>query len=81
MARDLDKITRMARRQGWIVEQRKSGHVRFTPPDKNQPAYTTSLTPSDVRATQNLVAALRRRGFEYDQRGGTGRKRPARSTR
>lgn len=62
---DLRVIERTARKQGWIVELTRSGHIKFVPPDPGTPALVTAGTPSDRRGLRNLRADLRRRGLQF----------------
>lgn len=65
MNKDLKAIVRMAKAQGWRVEQRGSGHLTFYPPDPKKPFIVSGGTPSDYRALLNLRAHLRRAGLVF----------------
>lgn len=66
LPRDLRALIRMARRQGWTVEQTNGNHYRFVAPSGE--SYVTSYSPSDWRAVHNLASALRSMGLK--PRGG-----------
>jgi len=55
-------LIKAARKQGWRVTLSKNGHLKFVPPDPEAPIVHAGGTPSDVRATRNLIADLRRTG-------------------
>lgn len=52
----------LARKRGWRIEQRGSGHLAWFPPDGGRFVITSS-TPSDHRAVLNALADLRRAGL------------------
>lgn len=62
LPRDLRKIARAAREQGWRVELTAKSHVKFVPP-QGELIYSAG-TPSDWRGRRNLVSRLRRSGLE-----------------
>lgn len=35
--KDIEKLARKARKQGWTVEVTKNNHLRFTPPNGGKP--------------------------------------------
>lgn len=51
---------------GWKRTDTKSGWIVY-PPDKNLSGVAIHKTPSDHRAWKNLMAELRRRGFNENQ--------------
>lgn len=61
-----EKLMRIARDQGWVVEQTKGGHVLFMPADKKFGPIFTSSTPSDWRSEKNLRSRLRRAGLKVE---------------
>jgi hypothetical protein len=61
---EIEKLARLARAQGWRVEQLANGHYRFVPPDPSKPMTVTGGTPSDKHFIRNLVANLRRLGLK-----------------
>jgi len=65
--KELKEIVRAAETQGWRVEQRRGGHLFFYAPDGKN-IVTSGSTPSDSRALRNLIAQLRRHGFEWKGR-------------
>ncbi len=62
---ELQDIIKEARAQGWRVERTKSGHWKFTPPDKTKKPIFTGGTPGDRRALRNHLAQMRRAGFRW----------------
>ncbi len=48
--RDIDQLLIAARRQGWAVQKRGSGHFMLTPAARGSPLIVVSGTPSDHRA-------------------------------
>jgi predicted RNA binding protein YcfA (HicA-like mRNA interferase family) len=65
--KELKEIVRAAEKQGWRVKKTKKGHLMFLAPDRVN-KLTTGGTPSEHRAIDNLLAALRRYGFEWKGR-------------
>ena len=57
-------LIKAAKKQGWRVEQRGSGHTMFFPPEKVLGIVTVSGTPSDYRALKNIVRDLKERGLK-----------------
>lgn len=49
-------LVKSATAQGWRVEQLKSGHWKFYPPDKTLSAVVVGGTPSDFRALRNFLS-------------------------
>lgn len=58
--KDLRKLLKHLRKQGFQVERSGRGHIRIRSPHGS--SYVTSCTASDYRARKNLVAAMRRMG-------------------
>lgn len=65
--KETKEIIKAAERQGWRVEQLKSGHWRFYAPDGKNIVHASG-TPSDHKALDNLVARLRQYGFTWKGR-------------
>jgi hypothetical protein len=63
--KDLKEIARAAENQGWRIVRRRGGHLAFYAPDGKHIVHS-SATPSDYRATANLVAELRKHGFRLE---------------
>lgn len=59
--RDIDQLLSAARRQGWTVQKRGSGHFMLTPPARGSPLIVVAGTPSDhrvyVKARCQLIKA------------------------
>ena len=64
--RDHQKALREAEERGWVLQIRRSNHIRLTKPGIRQVVFSSS-TPSDRRATLNLVTLLRRLEQEQSQ--------------
>ena len=62
--KDLSKVLKSIARQGGRITKLKSGHLRVYPPDKTQDIIHVPGTPSDPRSMKNLIALLRRSGFD-----------------
>lgn len=62
MRKDLKKVFTSLEAQGWRIEPRKNGWFAY-PPDKSKSIVTIHGTPSDRRAWDNMMAALRRSGY------------------
>lgn len=65
-SKELQKLIKSARKQGWMVEKTRGGHIRFVPPDKDKPIVVSGSTPSDRRSVLNLRAQLRRTGLKVN---------------
>lgn len=67
--KELKRLTRIAREQGWAVEQTRKGQCRkgqwwFRPPDPSAGQVLVAGTPSDRRAWKNAIAKLRQAGLD-----------------
>lgn len=60
--KELKPIIRQAERQGWIVTQTKASHLRWKSPGGR--SVFSALTPSDWRATRNILRMLKEAGFK-----------------
>jgi predicted RNA binding protein YcfA (HicA-like mRNA interferase family) len=67
VTKDLKQILRTAEWQGWRVELQRGGHYKLYPPNGDR-IVTTGSTPSAPSALRNLIAEMRRRGFEWKGR-------------
>lgn len=70
--KELKELVRIALDQGWRVEQLRSGHWRFLPPDRKLSPVVSAGTPSDWRGLKNLRADLKRRGLRLEGLGNYG---------
>lgn len=61
--RHLREIERVVVAQGWALTETNSGHFKFYPVAGGEPIFC-SKTPSEYRATRNLVAKLRSAGLD-----------------
>ena len=61
--KDISCLLDRASEQGFLVEQRKGGHIRIIPPDKAMSMIMLPATPGDSRSVKNARGLLRRRGF------------------
>lgn len=57
------KLLKTLEAQGARLKKRKSGYMAF-PPDRSKRAVMIHLTPSDHRAWDNMIAELRKSGFD-----------------
>ncbi len=62
-SKDMKTLVREAEAQGWTVEVTGGGHYKWTPPDSERRIFSPT-TPGDRRALKNLVAHLKRHGFQ-----------------
>lgn len=62
--KELKKIKKELERQGWRIERRAKHGMAF-PPDKSKPPVVLPSTPGGGRWLQNLIAQLRRSGFQW----------------
>lgn len=68
MAKDIDRIRKALREQGWRIEARKGGHDMAYPPDRTARPVPLPSTPGGGRWMPNLIAQLRRSGFIWEDR-------------
>lgn len=61
--KNLRKVIRAARHQGWVVEPTRNGHLKFVPPNPEQRILFTGSTPSDHRGRTNFRKDLERSGL------------------
>ena len=66
---DIERIKRAAREQGWRVESTTKGHPVFYPPDPGRSPIVGSGTAGDQASIRNLVAQMRRAGFQWPWTG------------
>lgn len=66
MDKDTKKVIKAAEAQGFTVELSRKGHPVFTKGGKL--IATGSGTASDPRSIKNLIAQLRRAGFQWPPR-------------
>lgn len=60
MHKDIRKLTKKLRKQGWQIEEARK-HIKCWAPD-GETMVTIPSTPSDHRAIKNAKAQLRRSG-------------------
>jgi hypothetical protein len=60
--KEVKDLIKQASKFGWVIEQTKSGHYRWTAPDGA--FFFSSSTPSDWRGLERLKQDLRRRGLD-----------------
>lgn len=63
MDKDLRKVVKALKEQGFEIEVTTKGHVRVS--RNGKPVVTFSGTASDWRALRNGIAAARRAGFTW----------------
>lgn len=66
MDKDTKKVIKAAEKQGFEVQITAKGHAVFSL--GGMPVATASGTASDHRAIKNLIAQLRRAGFQWPPR-------------
>ena len=64
----VERLVMLALAQGWRVERTGTGHLRFVPPDKDNPAVIVPFTPSDHRSLLNSTSQLRRSGLHVPRK-------------
>ena len=67
LKKELREILREARRQGWRVEQTRSGHYMLYAP-KGRGIVTAAGTPSSAASIRNTLAKMRSYGFRWKGR-------------
>lgn len=60
--KDIEKLARQARKQGWAVELTRNNHVRWVSPDKDQDIIIGGLT-SCKSGTKQLQKRLKKAGL------------------
>jgi hypothetical protein len=63
MNRDIKKIAKWARSQGWTVEDDASGHTRFYAPNGDYVADYPATPSRPARRMAELAVDLRKRGL------------------
>jgi 5-enolpyruvylshikimate-3-phosphate synthase len=62
-SKEMKSLIKALQRQGFRVKELKSGWIIY-PQDRSLPGVTAHKTPSDHRAMLNLLAHLKRVGFD-----------------
>jgi hypothetical protein len=65
--KNLTQLMQEAKTQGWTIERRKNGHLKWVSPMGY--VVFTSFTPSDPRAINNVIQDLRVGGFIHIKKG------------
>lgn len=60
--KEIEKLARKARKQGWTVEITKKNHLKFTPPDGGRPIFG-GLTPCNT-GVKKFTSHLKKAGLE-----------------
>jgi len=63
LPKEIRKIAKAAKEQGWREDETASGHPRFWPSDHNKKPCTFSGTPGDQRALRNFLKDMVRSGL------------------
>ncbi len=63
MGNDLKKLLKELERQGWSIRQTKKGQYAV-PPDPSRPMVQIHNTANGSRSWENMIAQLKRSGFE-----------------
>lgn len=61
--KELKKVVKEARRQGWEIRERKTNHLVWLSPDGEGMVHSAS-SPSDPRSIPNTLAQLKRAGLK-----------------
>ena len=62
--KDLEKLMRLARKQGWtITRNKRGGHLKWWPPNPEKQMIISSVTKGDYRGAKNLIARLKKEGL------------------
>jgi hypothetical protein len=59
----LDKVIKQARKEGWRIEQRHGGHIRWLHPDGKTILFSPST--ANKRSWANFLAMLKKSGFDF----------------
>jgi predicted RNA binding protein YcfA (HicA-like mRNA interferase family) len=65
--RTLRKAARLAERQGWHIDHKRGGHLKWYPPKPGAMIVTPS-SPGEGRAITNVMAKLKRAGLDVPGR-------------
>jgi hypothetical protein len=65
--KDLTQLMRKAEAQGWVIERRNNGHLKWVSP-KGYIVFT-GFTHSDPRSIKNVIQELRVGGFIHIKKG------------
>lgn len=60
--KDIEKLARKARKQGWTVEVTRGNHLKFTPPNGGQPIFG-GLTSCQT-GVKKFTSTLRKAGLQ-----------------
>jgi hypothetical protein len=60
----MNGLIEILRGEGWRVEPTRPGHVQLIPPDKQYEIVHAPGTSSDHRGFANVLAQLRRSGYQ-----------------
>lgn len=67
MVNDLKVLLKELERQGWEICESSRG-IMAVPPNKEKPMVSIHKTARGSRSWQNMIAQLRRSGFEHKGR-------------
>lgn len=62
-SKEINKLVRIAKKEGWRVEKTKNSHILFYPPDLDSGFVTMPSTPRSSRNFKNYVNELKMRGL------------------
>jgi len=64
--KEIMKIVRKARKEGWLVVKTKNNHIQFYPPNNEEDIIVLPSTPafSSSRAFKNNIMKLRAKGLD-----------------
>lgn len=62
-SKEVNRLIKKAKQQGWSVRKTKNAHILFYPPDSALGFVTMPSTPSSTRNFKNYVNQLKMRGL------------------
>lgn len=63
-SKEVNKIVKLARKQGWEVVKTNSSHILFYSPNKVNGLVTMPSTPSSPRNFKNVLSILKSKGLK-----------------
>jgi predicted RNA binding protein YcfA (HicA-like mRNA interferase family) len=63
-SKEINKIVKQAKREGWRVEKSGGSHILFFPPNVEDGFVTMSSTPSSTRNLKNAMSKLKAKGLK-----------------
>jgi len=63
-SKDINKIVKLAQKQGWEVVKTNGSHIIFYPPNARDGLVTMPSTPSSTRNFKNVLSLLKSKGLK-----------------